>query len=66
MNFFATQERSLRNTRKLILLMTLAVITVVASVTALFSTRMFFRLGAALGLNSSTDSPIYLRLGTAF
>ena len=36
------------------------------SITALFSTRMFFRLGAALGLNSSTDSPIYLRLGTAF
>ncbi len=36
------------------------------SITALFSTHMFFRLGVALGLNSSTDSPIYLRLGTAF
>ena len=48
------------------------------SVTALFSTRMFFRLGAALRLNSGTGGPlddpgveeggvgIYLRLGTAF
>ena len=36
------------------------------SVTALFSTRMFFRLGAALRLNSGTGSPFYLRLGTAF
>ena len=36
------------------------------SVTALFSTRMFFRLGAALRLSSSTEGPIYLRLGTAF
>ena len=35
------------------------------SVTALFSTRMFFRLGAALRLNG-TGLPIYLRLGTAF
>ena len=31
-----------------------------------FSTHMFFRLGVALGLNASTDSPIYVRLGTAF
>ena len=36
------------------------------SITALFSTRMFFRLGAALRLNSGSGSPIYLRLGTAF
>ena len=36
------------------------------SITALFSTRMFLRLGAALRLNSGTGSPIYLRLGTAF
>ena len=36
------------------------------SVTALFSTRMFFRLGAALRLNSGTGSPFYLRVGTAF
>ena len=36
------------------------------SITALFSTRMFFRLGVALRLNSSSGSPIYLRLGTAF
>ena len=36
------------------------------SVTALFSTRMFFRLGAALRLNSSGGGAIYLRLGTAF
>ncbi len=37
-----------------------------ASITALFSTRMFFRLGAALRLNSGEGSPFYLRLGTAF
>ncbi len=36
------------------------------SITALFSTRMFFRLGAALRLNSGEGSPFYLRLGTAF
>ena len=36
------------------------------SITALFSTRMFFRLGVALRLNSSSGSPLYLRLGTAF
>ena len=36
------------------------------SIIALFSTRMFLRLGVALGLNASADSPIYLRLGTAF
>ena len=36
------------------------------SITALFSTRMFFRLGAVLRLNSGSGSPIYLRLGTAF
>ena len=37
-----------------------------SSITALFSTRMFFRLGAALRLNSGSGGPIYLRLGTAF
>ena len=37
-----------------------------ASVTALFSTRMFFRLGVARRLNSSAGAPLYLRLGTAF
>jgi len=36
------------------------------SITALFSTRMFFRLGAALRLNAGTGSAFYLRLGTAF
>ena len=36
------------------------------SITALFSTRMFFRLGAALRLNSGEGRAIYLRLGTAF
>lgn len=36
------------------------------SIMALFSTRMFFRLGVALRLNSGTESPFYLRLGTAF
>jgi hypothetical protein len=36
------------------------------SITALFSTRMFFRFGAALRLNSGEGSPFYLRLGTAF
>ena len=36
------------------------------SITALFSTRMFFRLGGALPLNSGTGGSIYLRLGTAF
>ena len=36
------------------------------SITVLFSTRMFFRLGAALRLNSGTGSAFYLRLGTAF
>ena len=36
------------------------------SVTALFSTSMFFRLGAALRLSSGTGNPFYLRLGTAF
>ena len=36
------------------------------SVLALFNTRLFFRLGAALTLNDETDDPLYLRLGTAF
>jgi Tol biopolymer transport system component len=36
------------------------------SITALFSTRMFFRLGVARRLNSATGGAIYLRLGTAF
>jgi hypothetical protein len=36
------------------------------SIMALFSTRLFFRLGAALRLNSGEGVPIYLRLGTAF
>jgi hypothetical protein len=36
------------------------------SITALFSTRMFFRLGAARRLSSGTGGAIYLRLGTAF
>ncbi len=36
------------------------------SITALFSTRMFFRLGAALRLNSGRGGAFYLRLGTAF
>ena len=37
-----------------------------ASVTALFSTPMFFRLGAVHRLESGSGGPIYLRLGTAF
>ncbi len=36
------------------------------SVLALFNTRLFFRLGAALTLNDEADDPLYLRLGTAF
>jgi len=36
------------------------------SITALFSTRMFFRFGAARRLSSGTGGAIYLRLGTAF
>ncbi len=36
------------------------------SITALFSTRMFFRLGAARRLNSGKGVAIYLRLGSAF
>ena len=36
------------------------------SVLALFNTRLFFRLGAALTLNDESDAPFYLRLGTAF
>jgi hypothetical protein len=36
------------------------------SVLALFNTRLFFRVGAALTLNDEADDPIYLRLGTAF
>lgn len=36
------------------------------SVLALFSTRLFFRLGAAIKLNDEAGDPIYLRVGTAF
>ena len=36
------------------------------SALALFNTRMFFRLGAALGLDGEGNDPLYLRLGTAF
>jgi hypothetical protein len=36
------------------------------SVTALFSTPMFFRLGAVHRLEAGSGGPIYLRLGTAF
>ncbi len=36
------------------------------SVLALFNTRMFFRLGAAVTLNDEASDPLYLRLGTAF
>ncbi len=36
------------------------------SVLALFNTRLFFRLGAAMTLTDEMDDPLYLRLGTAF
>ncbi len=49
MNFFDTQERSHRNTRKLLLLMTLAVVAVVASVTAVIILAAWMMTSGNLG-----------------
>ena len=72
MNFFDTQERSHRNTRKLVLLMTLAVVVVVVSVTAVVIVAIWIMISGNIGRLSLPDwlqrnpyTPLGIAGGTA-
>jgi Zn-dependent protease with chaperone function len=67
MNFFEAQEKSYRNTRKLIALMTLGVAAVAASVTAVLTATLWLSAGAAdfVGYLDWLSANRRLTIGTA-